>query len=212
MGAGGATSTGDLFHLALTNSLYASNTAASGKVVQDFGLCNTQGEFVYTAKLRAKGFLVVVFYSPASPPSVSALETVQGWTEGIPGAKWAAVGVSEGDRDTLVALQQQHGLTGLTLLVDHELYQTRRWGVSHLPSVYVVQGKTGRVLAKVIGNDVGDLDAARTLLSAAVDAMTAAETAAKAAEDEKKLADAAAKAAAEAAKPTEPNPAAAAKV
>lgn len=198
--------------MSLTNSLYASNTASSGKVVQDFGLCNLQGEFLYTAKLRAKGFLVVVFYSPASPPSIAALEAVQQWTTQLNGAKYAAVGVSEGDRDQLTALQDAHGLTGLTLLIDHELYQTRRWGVSHLPSVYVVQGKTGRVLAKVIGNDAGDLDAARTLLSSAIDAMTAAETAAKAAEEEKKLADAAAKAAAEAAKPAEPNPTAAAKV
>lgn len=198
--------------MALTNSLYASNTASSGKVVQDFGLCNLQGEFVYTAKLRAKGFLVVVFYSPMSPPSITALEAVQAWTADIPAAKWTAVGVSEGDRDTLVSLQQDYGLSGLTLLIDHELYQTRRWGVSHLPSVYVVQGKTGRVLAKVIGNDTQDLTAAKSLLSNAVDAMTAAETAAKAAEEEKKLADAAAKAAAEATKPTEPNPSAAAKV
>ncbi len=178
----------------ITDQFYGANTAGIGRTVQDFGLCDVSGEYVYTAKTRGKGVLVVVFFAPDSAPSVRALQAVQQWTESLPGGKWTALAVSEGSRESLSALQQS--LPGMTLLLDHELYQTRRWGVSHLPSLYVVSGKTGRVLSKVIGDRAADLDAARLLLSTELDKIAALEAAAAQAAAEKKAAEDAAKAAA----------------
>lgn len=196
----------------LTDQFYAANTPGVGRVIQDFGLCNLEGEYIYTAKLRPKGLLVVIFFSPASPPSVRALEAVQGWTTEITAPKWSAVAVTEGDRDEIAAFADQHKIDAVPVVLDHELYQTRRWGVSHLPTVYVIDGKTGRVLSKVIGDDSAGLNAAKQMLSDSVAKIIAAEEAAKKAEEEKKAAEEAAKAAAASAeKPSEPNPAQAAK-
>ncbi len=184
--------------MGLTDQYYGASTAGLGKVIQDFGLCDLQGEYLYTAKARGKGVLVVTFYGLNSGPSTRALQTVQQWVGALPPGKWTALAVGEGGRDELSAFQASSGLDGLTFVIDHELYQTRRWGVSHLPMTYVIAGKTGRVLAKVIGDDAATLDAARGTLSAELDTLIAMEAAAKQAEADKKAADAAAKLEAEA--------------
>lgn len=184
--------------MGLTDQYYGASTAGLGKVIQDFGLCDLQGEYLYTAKARGKGVVVVTFFGLNSGPSTRALQAVQQWASALPTGKWTALAVGEGGRDELSALQSGQSLDSLTFLIDHELYQTRRWGVSHLPMTYVIAGKTGRVLAKVIGDDPAALDAARETLSKELDALIAAEAAAKQAEDDKKAADAAAKAEADA--------------
>lgn len=194
----------------VTDRFYGPNTIGLGRVIQDFGLCDLKGQYVYTAKARTKGLLVVVFCGLYSAPSVRALEAVQSWTADLPTQKWTALGVTDGDRDEAAGFVQQHKLDGVTFLLDHDLYQTRQWGVSHLPSVYVIEGRTGRVLAKVVGDDADALGQARQTLGDQVARMVAAEEAAKRADEEKKAAEAAAKAA-EAAKPSEPSPAQAAK-
>lgn len=179
--------------MGLTDQYYGASTAGLGKVIQDFGLCNLQGEYLYTAKARGKGVVVVTFYGQNSGPSTRALRAVQQWAQTLPTGKWTALAVGEGGRDELSALQAAQGLDSLVFLIDHELYQTRRWGVSHLPMTYVIAGKTGRVLAKVIGDDAAALDAAKATLAAELEALDAADAAAKQAETDKKAADAAAK-------------------
>ncbi len=176
-----------------TDRVYGVSTAGVGRTVQDIGLCDLKGEYVYTAKLRMKGLLTVIFFSPDSAPSVRAVEAVQGWTRDLPTQKWTGLAITEGDRDQLRSFAAERGFDGLTLLVDHELYQTRSWGVSHLPSVYLISGKTGRVLMKVIGDRENDLAAVKQRLSDEVAQIVAAEAAAKKAEEEKKAAEAAAK-------------------
>jgi peroxiredoxin len=202
----------------LTDQFYASNTPGLNRVIQDFGLCNLKGEYFYTAKLRTKGLLVVVFFAPNSAPSVLALETVQNWAAELASPKWSAVALTEGEHDEVAAWADGRKLDGVPILLDHELYQTRRWGVSHLPTVYLVDGKSGRVLSKITGDDTAGLSATKQMLSDTIAKMVAADEAAKKAEEDKKAADAAAKAAEEAAKaaasvekPSEPNPSQAAK-
>jgi peroxiredoxin len=186
--------------MSVTDRFYGANTAGMGRSIQDFGLSDLKGQYQYTAKLRVKGLLVVVFYSPASAPSVRALEAVQGWTTELPTQKWTALGVGDGDREELKQFAEQYGLTGISLVLDHELYQTRAWGVSHLPSLYLVSGRTGRVLHKIMGEDAPALEGMKQMLTAEVNKIVAAEEAAKKADEEKKAADAA-KAAEAAAKP-----------
>jgi len=181
--------------MSVTDRFYGSGTATTARPIQDFGLSDTNGLYQYTAKLRVKGLLVVVFFSPASAPSVQALEAVQGWTQDLPPQKWTALGVGEGDRVEMAAFAKQHGLTNVSLLMDYELYQTRMWGVSHLPSLYLISGKTGRVLQKHLGLDAQALESMKRMLADEVEKIVAAEAAAKKAEEEKKAAEAAAKAA-----------------
>ncbi len=191
--------------MSVTERFYGANTMGTGRPIQDFGLGDLKGNYQYTAKLRAKGLLVVVFFSPDSAPSVRALQAVQGWTVDLPTQKWTALGVGDGDRAELNQFAEAHGLEGITLVLDHELYQTRQWGVSHLPSLYLVSGKTGRVLHKILGEDGRALDGMKGMLTEEVDKIVTAEAAAKKAEDDKKAAEAAAKAA-EAAKPSDSAP------
>ena len=188
----------------------------TSRPIQDFGLCDTKGVYQYTAKLRAKGLLVVVFFSPDSPPSVEALKTVQAWTAETPTQKWTALGVAEGDRTEMAQFADAQGLTNISVVLDFELYQTRMWGVSHLPSVYLVSGKTGRVLHKIVGEDDAALEGMKKMLADEVAKIVAAEEAAKAAaeevkkaEEEKKAAEAAKAAEAKAveAKAASPKPA-----
>ncbi len=192
--------------MALTERFYGANTAGTARPIQDFGLSDTNGLYQYTAKLRVKGLLVVVFFAPDSAPSVQALEAVQGWTADLPPQKWTALAVAEGDRTELAKFAEVHGLSNISVLLDFELYQTRQWGVSNLPSIYLISGKTGRVLHKILGMDAPALAGMKQALQSEVEKMAAAEEAAKKADEEKKAAEAAAKAA-EAAKPSDSTPA-----
>lgn len=192
--------------MSVTERFYGANTAGTGRPIQDFGLSDLKGNYQYTAKLRAKGLLVVVFFSPDSAPSVRALQTVQSWIAELPTQKWTALGVGDGDRAELNQFAQTHGLEGVSIVLDHDLYQTRAWGVSHLPSLYLVSGKTGRVLHKILGEDAQAIDGMKGMLTDEVEKIVTAEAAAKKVEDDKKAAEAAAKAA-EAAKPSDTTPA-----
>jgi peroxiredoxin len=165
-----------------------------GRVVQDFGLCDLTGAFVYTPKLRQKGFLVVVFFSADAPVSVEALKAVQSWTAEVPAQKWTPVAVTEADREATRAFADKNGLSNLTFGLDYESYHARRWGVSNLPSTYLVSGKTGRVLEKAIGYTPAVFDQIKNRLKSEIDALLAAEEAARKADEAKKAADAAAKA------------------
>ena len=175
--------------MALTERFYGANTAGTSRPIMDFGLSDTKGIYQYTAKLRAKGLLVVVFFSMDSPPSVKALETVQSWTAETPTQKWTALGVAEGDRPDLAQFAESHGLSNVSVVLDFELYQTRLWGVSHLPSVYLVSGQTGRVLHKIVGDDEPALDGMKQMLRSEVGKLAAAEEAAKVAADAAKKAE-----------------------
>ena len=188
--------------MALTERFYGANTAGTARPIQDFGLSDTNALYQYTAKLRVKGLLVVVFFDTNSAPSIQAVDIVQGWTVDLPTQKWTALAVTEGDRPEVAQFASQHGLSNVSVLLDHELYQTRQWGVSHLPSIYLVSGKTGRVLHKIMGLDEAALAGMKLMLHDEVGKIVAAEAAAKKAAEEKAAADAAAKAA-EAAKTAE---------
>lgn len=175
--------------MALTERFYGANTAGTSRTITDFGLSDTKGVYQYTAKLRAKGLLVVIFFSLDSPPSVKALETVQSWTAETPTQKWTALGVAEGDRPDLALFAEAHGLANVSVLLDFELYQTRLWGVSHLPSIYLVSGQTGRVLHKIVGDDEPALDGMKQMLKSEVSKLIAAEEAAKVAAETAKKAE-----------------------
>ena len=188
----------------VTNRYYGGTSTGAGRIVSDFGLCDIKGGYIYTAKLRPKGLLVVAFFSPDTAASVNVLKAVQEWTGEIEASKWSALGVATGDREELKKFADANGIDKVSLLVDYDFYQTRSWGISHIPSLYIISGKTGRILDRVVGDKPSELQSAKELLSGEVSAILAAEAAARKAEEEKKAAEAAAKAAEAAAKPAEP--------
>lgn len=189
--------------MALTNRYYGGTSLGAGRTIQDFSMCDLNGAFVFTAKLRPKGTLVVTFFSPGGQASTNALRAVQQWGADLGGDKLTVLAVAGGSRADLKAYADQQGIIGVTILVDYEMHETRNWGISHLPSTFVIDGKSGRILSKVIGDDAGELAAAMDVLAAQITKIRAAEEAAKKAEEEKKAAEAAAKAA-EAAKTAQP--------
>jgi len=176
--------------MTLTNRYYGGASLGPGRTIQDLSLCDLQGNFVYTARSRAKGLLTIIFFAPDAPASANALRIVQQWTQEIPTDKWSALGVAGPDRPILESYAQSQGITGITVLVDYDLYQTRAWGISHLPSTFVIDGKTGRVLSRVIGDDPQEFMTARQILEDNIAKIVAAEAAAKKAAEEKAAADA----------------------
>ena len=122
-------------------------------------MSDLKGNYQYTAKLRAKGLLVVVFFSPDSAPSGAGApgpcSPGRRTYRRRSGRLWAW---RDGDRAEMGQFAEAHGLKDISIVLDHELYQTRQWGVSHLPSLYLVSGKTGRVLHKILGEDGKALD------------------------------------------------------
>ncbi len=179
-----------------TDRFYGGSATGASRTIQDFGLCDLKGAYTYTARLRMKGLLTVTFFTPDSLPSMRALEALRRWTKEIPMDKWAAIALTDGDRESLSTFASQSSLDGVTLLLDYEWYQTRAWGVSHLPTTFLIDGKTGRVLCKVMGDDAEELGALQAMLGDKVAILVAADEAARKAAEEKKAADAAAAAAA----------------
>ena len=165
----------------LTGRFYGGSPMGGGRTILDFGLCDTKGVYQYTAKLRAKGLLVVVFFSTASAGSLAVLKTVQEWTAAVKTDKWTPLAVASSSPEELKAFSEKNGLTDITFLLDYEYYQTRNLGVSHVPTLLVISGKTGQVLQRVQGNIAAELDAAGSVLKAEVAQIVAAEEAAKAA-------------------------------
>lgn len=188
----------------VTDAYYGSNSARLTRAIQDFGLCNVDGAYIYSAKLRAKGFLIVAFFDPNAAESREVLRAIDSWTEELVQTKWTAVGISASDRETIKQLVDTHSLKNMTMLLDHEFYQTKLWGVSNFPSVFLVSGKTGRVMAHVRGNNADALDGVKNTLVSEVNKAVAAEESAKKADAEKKAAEEAVKKAEAEKKPAEP--------
>jgi len=188
----------------VTNRYYGGSATGAGRIVQDFGLCDLKGQYIYTAKVRAKGLLVVTFFAPGNAASSRVLQALDQLASEFEPTKWAYLVVSDGDRDSLTDYSEGLSLAKATVLIDHELYQTRTWGVSHVPSTFLIAGN-GRTLARIVGDAPDQVALITDTLKAEVAKILAAEAAAKAAaakaEEEKKAAEAAAAAAAPAAKP-----------
>jgi peroxiredoxin len=192
--------------MTVTNHYYGGTVMGAGKTIPDFGLCDLKGNYLITSRLRAKGLLLAVFFNPEQAASVNVLKAVNGWAGELEQAKWTALAVADGPREALAAFAEANQLDKLTIVVDYELYQTHTWGLSHIPSTFLIAGK-GQILRRVIGDDASELGEVKALLAAEVAKIVAAEEAAKEAaarkaEEDKKAAEAAA-----AAKATEPAPA-----
>ncbi|HEY3330972.1 MAG TPA: redoxin domain-containing protein [Capsulimonadaceae bacterium] len=181
--------------------MFDRSAITEGRTIQEFGLCDVKGVYQNTAKLRAKGWLAVLFFDPSDAYSASVAAQLQEWATTLPGDKLSVVGVGRGERADLVKFAADKALT-YTVLWDLEDYTLGLWGVTALPTLFVTNAQ-GSVLAKIAGDDKPAIAAAKAVLEVGIQKAAEAAAAAKAAEE-------AAKAAAAAAPPPPPAPAPAA--
>src|SRR3569833_2767919 len=135
--------------MATTNRYYGGSSLGEGRTIVDFSLCDLNGAYVFTGALRKKGTLVVAFFSPNGQASTNAVKAIQQRVADLGGDKLTAVGVAGPDRPTLKSYADTQAVSGVTILVDHDLHEPRNFGISHLPCTLVIDGKSGRVLCKV---------------------------------------------------------------
>jgi peroxiredoxin len=156
-----------------------------GRTIQDFGLGDIAGVYRNTAKLRAKGWLVVAFFDASNDAAAGATKTLIGWSESLPSDKVTILGVGIGERDDVEKFAKTNNIT-FPVVWDYEDYVSVTWSVNALPTIYITN-VGGTVLARVTGNDIADLENARLTIEAEI--AKAAEAARIAAE--KAAADAA---------------------
>ena len=95
----------------VTNHFYGGNSLGAGRTIQDIGLCGLDGNYVTTTKLRQKGLVVIIFFTPDSGICERVLKTVQSWSTEIPQNKWGAIGIAESDQPTLKAWADQRQIS-----------------------------------------------------------------------------------------------------
>jgi peroxiredoxin len=162
-----------------------------GRTIQDFGLGDLSGNYRNTAKLRVKGWLIIVFFDAANSSSAATTDILKAWTTSLPSDKVAMLGVGIGQRSDVEAFEKDHD-PGFPLVWDYDEYVSATWSVSALPTVYVTNAG-GKVLARVVGESAIDLESARSIVAAEIaKADEAARIAAEKAAAEKAAADAAA--------------------
>ena len=159
--------------------MFDRSAITEGRSIQDFGLCDLNGVYQLTAKLRAKGWMVVTFFTPDDAFSTSVLNTLQEWTSSLPADKVSILGVLEGNRDALEAFKKSVTAT-FPIVWDIADYWSANWGLSELPTTFVTDSG-GRVLDRIVGADTDALSDARTQLSALIEKAAAARAAADAA-------------------------------
>ena len=150
-----------------------------GRRIQDFGLCDTDGVYQTSTKLRAKGWLVVTFFSPDEAPSARTVDKIQEWAGSLPTDKVSIVGVYRGEKSAIGPFAQEHGVT-FPLLWDLEDYNIGLWGLTSLPTTFVVDA-AGAVAARIVGDNTAELNAAGTALDEAIKRAAEAAQAAEAA-------------------------------
>jgi peroxiredoxin len=157
-----------------------------GRTIQDFGLGDLTGVYRNTAKLRAKGWLVIYFFDATQADSAAVAETLKGWTTSLAADKVTILGVGLGTRESVEEFAKAHGLE-FPVVWDYDEYVAATWSIVELPTFYVTNAG-GKVLARITGADEAELTAAHILIA---DAIARAVEAARIAAD-KAAADAAA--------------------
>ena len=159
------------------------NAINTGRRIQDFGLCDLQGNYQNSAKMRAKGFLAVAFLEATDPNSQSMARDLQNWT--ALGEKLTVAAVVFGEREDVEKMAQAGSLT-YPVLWDFEMYVAPIWSVSAVPTLFLVDSQ-GLVLGRVLGADEDELAAAQSTLA---EVIHKSDEAAKAAAEAKAAADA----------------------
>jgi hypothetical protein len=159
------------------------NAISTGRRIQDFGLCDLAGVYQNTAKMRAKGFLVVAFLKPLDGYSIDVAKELQEWS--TMSDKLAVAAVTLGERVDAEELSEVAGVT-YPILWDYDTYLAPLWSVTAAPTIFITDAQ-GMVIARVVGANKAELAEARAVLSEAVRkveeaARAAAEAAAAAAQ------------------------------
>lgn len=175
----------------ITNRYYGGSSIGAGGTVLDFGLSDLTGNYTHTSKLRTKGILIVSFFDMNSPVTQSFLQFTKQKLEQIASNKLAAIFVTDGDRTNLASRVKDEGISETLVLIDHNFYQARQWGINNLPSTYLIDGKTGQVVERIVGANQDELTHLFDIAQKKSAMLLAEEEAAKKAAEEKKAAESA---------------------
>jgi peroxiredoxin len=162
------------------------NAITLGRTILDFGLGDLQGAYQNTARLRGKGWLLALFFSPSDPNSAQATNILQAWTSELPGDKVSLLGISIGERPQVEEFAKAHNLT-FPIVWDYEEYVATIWSITAIPTLFLTD-IGGHVLAKIEGANAAKYDEAKSQL---LEGIKKAEEAARAAAEAKAAADAA---------------------
>lgn len=158
--------------------MFDRSAITEGRLIQEFGLCDLKGVYQNTSKLRAKGWLVVLFFDAGDSFSTSVVKALQGWSGELPADKVAILGVGRGDSETLKTFAAEQNVT-FPIVWDFDDYVGGLYGINAVPTLFVTDAR-GKVLARIVGDNAGARETAKAVI---VDALrAAAEAAAKAAE------------------------------
>jgi peroxiredoxin len=160
-----------------------------GRTIQDFGLGDLSGVYRNTAKLRAKGWLVIFFFNSNQTASATAAKVLTGWLTSLPADKVSILGVGLGSRTDVEEFSKTNDIS-FPIVWDYEEYVAATWSIVDLPTFYITNAG-GKVLARITGFNDKELDSGRAVI---VNEISKAEEAARIAA-EKAAADAASSAA-----------------
>jgi len=161
-----------------------------GRTIQDFGLGDLSGVYRNTAKLRAKGWLVIIFFDASDSKSSGTTGILKNWAASLPSDKVSILGVGVGERSDVEQYAKTYEVT-FPLVWDYDDYVSATWSVSALPTVYVTNAG-GKVLSRIIGSNSAELGEAQALLESEIEkAVEAARIAAEKAAADKAAAEAA---------------------
>jgi peroxiredoxin len=167
------------------------NSINVGRTIQDFGLGDLTGVYRNTAKLRAKGWLIVAFFDASAKNTSTVIDTLKAWSTLLSPDKVTILGVGIGERSDVEEFAKSNELQ-FPVVWDYNDYVAATWSVSALPSIYVTN-TGGKVLARSVGGKAEELEAIHDLVAGeVVKAAEAARIAAEKAATEKAAADAAA--------------------
>jgi len=160
--------------------MFDRSAITQGRLIQEFGLCDIKGVYQNTSKLRAKGWLAILFIDADNTFSASAAQALQKWPESLPADKVSILGVARGEKESLKGFASEHNLT-YPIVWDFDDYVGGLYGINSTPTLLVTDS-LGKVLAKIVGDDATAIDAAKATIAQAVQAaQEVAERAAKAA-------------------------------
>ena len=117
-----------------------------------FSLPDTRGKMVKLSDYKGK-LVVMPFFATWCPPCRKEMPTIQKLYEELKSNKKIAiiaVGIDRGGKDKIISFAKENGLT-FKILVDEDNKVANSYGVSNIPTVFIID-KKGRIIEKVVGS------------------------------------------------------------
>lgn len=144
---------------------WGDNTLNPNETMRDLLLTDTAGQPRATAQARKAGMLALVFFRTDCPQCRQTIALLQSLADAYADSgKLTVWGVSQDSAAATRAFAEQNGIR-FPLLLDHDAWQSMNYGVTSVPTLYLVDGQ-GVVVQKVRGHSPATLDAVSAKVAA----------------------------------------------